>query len=145
VVDRDASPDPPNVRETFGANADAISFYTAPGFLEPTMPSNEELAARIEDIDRRISAAIGPLLDLAIKMQTNEETASRFAGMIAGYQIALMAVVRKLDEAAVLPASEAKAAIDGAYATLTDANKKAGQGTVLRQLSQFLEPRRQRH
>lgn len=109
------------------------------------MPSNEELAARIEDIDRRISAAIGPLLDLAIKMQTNEETASRFAGMIAGYQIALMAVVRKLDEAAVLPASEAKAAIDGAYATLTDANKKAGQGTVLRQLSQFLEPRRQRH
>ena len=109
------------------------------------MPSNEELAARIEDIDSRIGAAIGPLLDLTIKTQTNTETASRFAGMMAGYQTVLMALLRKLDEAAVLPASEAKAAIDGAYATLTDANKKTGQGMVLRQLSEFLEPRPQRH
>ena len=65
--------------------------------------------------------------------------------LLAGYQTALMVILKKLDEAGVLPASEAKVAIDEAHALLTEENKKSGQGLVLRQLSEGLAPRQACH
>jgi hypothetical protein len=60
------------------------------------------------------------------------------AAMIAGVQSALMATLGALSKHGVLPAQEAKAAIDGVLALLTPENQASGQGHVLRQLSEGL-------
>ena len=76
-------------------------------------------------------------LQSAVQAEINAKLAP-VAAMIAGSQAALMATLGALSKRGVLPAQEAKAAIDGAYALLTAEDQAGGQGLVLRQLSEGL-------
>ena len=93
---------------------------------------------------------IGSIQDLeaVLARVVREQLAGRdaaVAALLGGYQSALMAILQTLDASGVLPATAAKAAIDGAYALLSAAQQASGQGTVLRQLSEGLAaPRRRR-
>jgi hypothetical protein len=96
--------------------------------------SLELLMAHIDSIESRLGALQEPLLSLVLKMQNHEKLMFDFAATFAGQQIAITAILRKLDEQGALPAQEAKVALEGALASLSDDDKKGPQGTILRQL-----------
>jgi hypothetical protein len=86
-----------------------------------------------EDVANEFNRAFAEAINVAI-----EPKLRAIAGLVAGVETALVAVIGSLSSRGILPAREAKTAIDGALAVLTPENLASGQGHVLRQISNQL-------
>lgn len=100
--------------------------------------NNANLADRVAALETRFAQLETPLRALGANLADREAVSEFVSSMLRGYEAALIAILLRLSERGVLPAREAKRAVEGAYASLPPEAQRGPTGTVLREIAETL-------